>query len=244
MTVITVVYNDAEGLQHTIESIKRQNCQRDDFEFIIVDGGSSDGTLDVITSHLDTIDNYISEPDSGIYDAMNKGIQMASNGWYIFMNARDTFNRDDSISSIMATLNEIAGEYNIIYCDTVMGNSIESKEFKLSTFIRGMICHQSIVYSREILKDYSLDYRFISDYDHLISNFSEIRAYHIKKALVRYDLTGISGNRNNSFRIWQERLSSVWRSKLNIFEKIMLSSWGAIALAYHGCRSAIRKFIA
>ena len=89
ISVITVCYQAAEPLQKTILSVRQQYYQP--LEFIIVDGGSTDGTRDIIARHQDIITRWVSEPDRGIYDAMNKGVSMATGEWVIFMNAGDTF---------------------------------------------------------------------------------------------------------------------------------------------------------
>ena len=89
ISVITVCYQAAEPLQKTILSVRQQYYQP--LEFIVVDGGSTDGTRDIIARHQDIITRWVSEPDRGIYDAMNKGVSMATGEWVIFMNAGDTF---------------------------------------------------------------------------------------------------------------------------------------------------------
>ena len=89
ISVITVCYQAAEPLEKTILSVRQQYYQP--LEFIVVDGGSTDGTRDIIARHQDIITRWVSEPDRGIYDAMNKGVSMATGEWVIFMNAGDTF---------------------------------------------------------------------------------------------------------------------------------------------------------
>src|SRR6266581_7368792 len=97
ITIITVVYNGAECLRQTIESVIRQ--QYDDLEYIIIDGGSTDSTLDVIKSYENAVDYWVSEPDNGIYDAMNKGIACSSGRYLLFLNAGDM---------LVANLSELA----------------------------------------------------------------------------------------------------------------------------------------
>ena len=87
ISIITVNYNDREGLKKTIESVINQTWQ--DFEFIIIDGGSTDGSREVIEQYKDKIDYWISEPDKGIYNAMNKGIKAASGEFLLFLNSGD-----------------------------------------------------------------------------------------------------------------------------------------------------------
>src|SRR5690554_1584625 len=98
ITVVTVVYNGAEFLEDTIKSVIEQTY--DNVEYIIVDGGSIDGTLEIIKKYGHAIDYWVSEPDKGIYDAMNKGINLMCGGWVVFLNADDYFVSNDVISKI------------------------------------------------------------------------------------------------------------------------------------------------
>ena len=89
VTVITVCRNHAKGLEKTIQSVESQTWQEK--EYLVIDGASTDGTMEVIRQHEGSITQWISEPDLGIYDAMNKGVRLAQGQWIIFMNAGDTF---------------------------------------------------------------------------------------------------------------------------------------------------------
>ena len=103
LSIATVCYNEKD-IGRTCESIVSQSCQ--DFEWIVVDGGSTDGSLEVIKHYKERIDILISEPDNGIYDAMNKGIRLAKGKWINFMNGGDTF-ADNGMSEIFCVLPEI-----------------------------------------------------------------------------------------------------------------------------------------
>lgn len=92
ISIITINYNDKIGLSKTINSVLNQSWQK--FEFIVIDGGSNDGGLEVIEQFKDKIDYWVSEPDKGVYNAMNKGIKVAKGEYLIFMNSGDTFYDD------------------------------------------------------------------------------------------------------------------------------------------------------
>ncbi len=98
VSIVTVVYNDAKGLEKTIKSVINQTYKN--VEFIIIDGGSTDGTVEIIKKYEDYIDYWVSEEDKGIYDAMNKGIKAATGTWINFMNAGDVFVDCEVLSSI------------------------------------------------------------------------------------------------------------------------------------------------
>lgn len=103
ISIITVVYNGEKYLEETIQSVINQTY--DNVEYIIIDGGSTDGTVDIIKKYEDKIDYWVSERDNGIYDAMNKGIDAASGVWLNFMNAGDWFFKKDVLENIFAKTN-------------------------------------------------------------------------------------------------------------------------------------------
>ena len=117
VTVVTVVYNGVEFLEGTILSVINQTY--DNVEYIIVDGGSTDGTLDIIRKYEGAIDYWVSESDKGIYDAMNKGISLGSGEWINFMNAGDFFFSLDTIKDIYSASNDgvtvIYGDHEVSY---------------------------------------------------------------------------------------------------------------------------------
>jgi len=165
ITVITVVYNGVEYLEDTIRSVIEQDY--DNVEYIIVDGGSKDGTLEVIRNYQDAIDYWVSEPDSGIYNAMNKGIALTSGLWVNFMNSGDCFHQSDVISSIsFATLED----YSLIYGDKLQNGRIV-RALPFNVIKLGVIhaCHQSMFFkistrTKNII-NYKESFKIYSDYD-------------------------------------------------------------------------------
>ena len=113
VTIITVCRNHAKELEKTIQSVENQTWQKK--EYIVIDGASTDETLEVIQQHGDSITQWISEPDQGIYDAMNKGIRLAQGQWVIFMNAGDTFASTDTLQRVF----QESQEADVIYGDVI-----------------------------------------------------------------------------------------------------------------------------
>lgn len=107
ITIITVVYNGDDYIENTILSVMSQTYGN--VEYIIIDGGSKDGTIDIIRKYEHAIDLWISEPDKGIYDAMNKGIALATGDWINFMNAGDTFYGSEVLEKIFSGFSHPAG---------------------------------------------------------------------------------------------------------------------------------------
>lgn len=234
LSIITVVYNDAIGLMKTIKSIYNVNVPNEiNIEYIVVDGLSTDSTLDIIDSNHDIIDMFISEKDSGIYDAMNKGIELSTGDWLIFMNAGDVFASPDVITHIVDCIHKNKN-VNIIYGNYIIANVEKYQKLSLTFLMSHMLNHQSVFYHSSIIKNkrYNLKYKFCADYAHLIDRLCEINPIYINKAVCIYDDEGISSQDKNKYKMWLERLDAVWNSDLNIGKKLYLSLRGFIALPY------------
>ena len=172
-SIITVTYNAFEWLERTLLSIHSQSCS--DFEHILIDGGSADGTIDIIKKYESCLSYWISEPDQGLYDAMNKGLKQASGDYVWFINAGDTLYSGDTIREIVNRLDG-GNRPDIIYGETeivdTQGHSLGMRRLKApenlswKSFRMGMlVCHQSFLVKRTIAEPYRLQYRFTADYD-------------------------------------------------------------------------------
>lgn len=166
ISIITVVFNSPVLLEKTIQSVQEQTY--DNYEHIIVDGASNDGhTLDVIKKYDQAIDYWISEKDSGIYNAMNKGLRLASEGSYLnFLNAGDTFLNKNSLSKIIAN---ISNSIDLFYCDIYLLQDkkdsvfVRAKDFTLANLLRfgtGVLCHQAMFLKKEKALQYDDRYRY------------------------------------------------------------------------------------
>lgn len=166
VSVITVVYNGALELQATIDSVVAQDYP--DIEYVIIDGGSSDSTMDLVKTNRHVIDKWISERDKGIYDAMNKGVALACGEFVIFMNAGDRFYSPNVISQCMA---EVDAE-DVVYGDHWVLGSRRNDGRHIAKSIEqlkyGMVCsHQSMFFRRTLLlaQPFSLFYGTAGDYE-------------------------------------------------------------------------------
>jgi len=172
-SIITVTYNASKWLERTIQSIISQSYPH--IEYIIIDGNSTDGTLDIIKKYQSSITHYVSEPDKGLYDAMNKGLKSASGDYIWFINAGDMIYSENTVQEIVDTLD--AGNLpDIIYGETQIvdeqGNSVAMRRLRApeiltwKSFSMGMlVCHQSFIVKRTIAEPYNMQYRFTADYD-------------------------------------------------------------------------------
>lgn len=171
VSIVTITYNAAGVLAPTMQSVGSQGFGG--FEHIIVDGASTDGTVELARSLGTPSLRVVSEPDRGLYDAMNKGLHMARGKYVLFLNAGDTF--ADS-GTLQRYADAAAADPDIIYGDTVItdaeGNVLRPRHLSAPrrltrrSFAAGMlICHQAFMVRRELAPDYDLRYRFSADYD-------------------------------------------------------------------------------
>lgn len=200
LTIITINYNDVSGLRKTVESVVAQtSC---DFEYLVIDGGSTDGSRNVLEEYSDKIDFWVSEPDSGIYNAMNKGTAHAHGDYLLFLNSGDYLCDENVIADVMPLL-----DGTDVICGSVMFYEPGSNERRLyrkgnpktlrSTYL--VICslsHQAMFIRREVMQRYPYheDYRIISDWvfcwEALVFGHCSYRS--ISNVISVYDKSGIS----------------------------------------------------
>lgn len=196
-SVITINYNNKDGLQHTIESVIKQTFN--DFEFIVIDGGSTDGSVDIIERYADIITYWISEKDNGVYHAMNKGVAQAHGEYCIFMNSGDCFHSPIVLDSVKEYQEDII-------CGKVLKGSstIPSGHHKsvitLFDLMRGSLPHQGMFIKKELLIKHPYDekYKILSDWKFCIESlvFDNCSFRNIDIIVADYDTSGISTNSN------------------------------------------------
>ena len=189
ITVVTVVYNGEKFLEETILSVINQTY--DNVEYIIIDGGSTDGTLDIIKKYEHAIDYWVSEKDKGIYDAMNKGIDLANAEWINFMNAGDRFSEDSILDQVMIQTEK----FDVLYSDTLFEYESGTTLFKCSKEKMKLI-HQSLIYKKELHNLFGVKYLVKSGFtssDYLFFwLISELRWLKIPKPISVYNPYGVS----------------------------------------------------
>lgn len=199
-SIITVCLNDRTGLVRTIQSVSSQSYK--DFEFIIIDGGSTDGSADVIHANEDHVDYWVSESDNGIYDGMNKGVAASSGDYCIFLNSGDTFFSEDVLKNVVDHL-----EGDIICGDAMLvghGAFWRAPDVVDEHFWRqrNSICHQSVFIRTALLKDtqYDTSLKIASDYKFFFYELVvERRIYkRINITVCNYGCDGISSNHERS----------------------------------------------
>jgi glycosyltransferase involved in cell wall biosynthesis len=166
ISIVTIVLNDKQNIEKTIQSVLSQNAG---LEYIIIDGGSTDGTLEMIEKYKENIDILTSEKDSGIYNAMNKAIDMANGEWICFMNSGDMFYDSNILKTILPNFDE---SIDIVYGDQEVRYTSKKKIVKADQSIediwKGMIfSHQSCFVKQDILKEFRFNEsnRITADYE-------------------------------------------------------------------------------
>lgn len=193
LSVITINFNNKEGLRKTIESVVNQTFN--DMEYIIIDGGSTDGSIDVIREYAEKIDYWVSEPDKGIYNAMNKGIDVAKGEYYNFMNSGDVFSNPDTIECVF--------RYNLL-SDIICGNVLLPNRFEppqnitFNNLFSGTICHQATFIKSSLMRKYKYDenLKIVADRKFFIQALILDNCTYsaIDVDVVNYDINGFSSN--------------------------------------------------
>lgn len=164
ISIITVVYNAVCTIEQTILSVLSQDY--DNYEYIVIDGGSNDGTLAIIEKYSEKISFWVSEPDQGIYDAMNKGIRNAKGEYVYFLGGDDLLFNSEVLK---CTSSFLQSKFNVYYGNVVFKkrNIIYDGKFSSLKIVTRNISHQSIFYPKEIFEKYSFEtkYKIFADYE-------------------------------------------------------------------------------
>ena len=217
ISIITVVYNCVNTLEETILSVINQHF--DNFEFVIIDGGSTDGTIEIIKKYQDKITLWISEPDKGIYDAMNKGIEKAKGEYIYFLGADDVFIDQFVLKKINVLLIK---KFNIYYGNVIFKkrNLLYDGKFNSFKLVTRNISHQSIFYPKAVFIEYKYNtvYRILADYDLNLKlfNHKKFRFKYIPITIALFNDEGVSGMNTLDENFEADRLSII-QTNFNYF---------------------------
>lgn len=211
ISIITVSYNAVNVIEQTISSIVNLNF--DDYEYIIVDGGSTDGTIDLIKKYQDKISHWISEPDKGIYDAMNKGANIAKGEYVIYINAGDKI-LDFNFNFLKSTKNKDVFYGNILLEDN---RAVVPYDLKIIGYAMPF-CHQAVIVKTQLMKEYGFNcnYKIAADFDlfqRLIKDKKEFKYENITMAM--FEGGGVSSKMSKVYV--KEYLSIIFKNKINYY---------------------------
>lgn len=219
ITIVTITYNAAETLPLTMESVAGQTFR--DFEHLIVDGASTDDTITIARSMGRKDLRLISEPDKGLYDAMNKGVRQAKGNYLIFLNSGDRFHDEGTLQAYADAIME--KNPDIIYGDTDIvsfdGKRIGPRHLSapdiltFESFSRGMlICHQAFMVRRDISPLYDTEYRYSADYDWTIRCILATRpgnCVNLKRVTIDYLEDGLTDKHKRASLMERFRIMAV-----------------------------------
>lgn len=202
VSIITVVYNGAATLENTILSVAGQTFR--DFEFVIVDGGSKDATPEIIKKYPGAVTRWISEPDKGVYDAMNKGIRLAEGEWLYFLGSDDLFQDANVLEKIFS--DPSLTNLDLVYGD-VLSPSYKGRydgPFTLEKLLSRNLSHQAAFYRKSLfdrLGHYDQRYRMHADWDFNLRCFSDpaIRTQYTGVLVATFGADGISAGHDLLF---------------------------------------------
>jgi len=241
-SVITVVYNDVHGIEETLLSVIEQS-NRNDVEYIVIDGGSTDGTTKVINKYLGDIEVFISEPDKGVYDAMNKAIKVSSGSYICFMNSSDSFSDNTVICRIKEAISSergIKGFYGNHYLKSHVDNSLTPKvcDTPLKELWKKMLfSHQSFFVDTQWHKQNLFDISNIAaDHAIIYKSSQELDFLYLDLYISKYLTGGISDN---------HLLKSTWFRYVNLFmnskvNKLKLSSYYFTLILYLNVKKYVK----
>lgn len=195
LSIITINYNNRDGLQKTIDSVLAQTWT--DYEWIVIDGGSTDGSKELIEHNQEHFAYWCSEPDRGVYNAMNKGIAKAQGDYLNFMNSGDSFYEAETLQKVFGekrTTDILYGDWMEIYQHEDVLRQIPLSDLK-STLWRQNICHQAMFISTRILKQNGYDESMKILADWLWNNERALEGVsfeHIDTTICNYDMYGMS----------------------------------------------------
>ncbi len=205
LTIITINYNNANGLKKTFDSVFSQTIKPD--EYIVIDGKSEDGSLEIINLNTTQINYWISEKDNGIYDALNKGILKANSDYILFLNSGDTF-YSNTVIEFFKKQTHIHHKYGIIYGNVCLEYPnkkeliIQNDELSLDFFRYATLNHQSTFFKKTMFETFSLyntDNKVTSDFEFFLKVFINApqQFFHINETICNFNMEGLSQNKNS-----------------------------------------------
>lgn len=204
-SIITVNLNNANGLKETIDSVVNQTCH--DYEFLIIDGGSTDDSISIIKQYKNKIDYWVSEPDKGIFNAMNKGITASQGDYLIFMNSGDCFYNNSVLENSISYLGSDFVIGQIAQKDNGTLMNYELSDISMMTFYKGAIPHQATFHKRSLFNNslYDENLKISSDWKFFFQKIIiENASYTLEPVVIcSFDTCGISNT--NSILATEER---------------------------------------
>lgn len=232
VTIITVCWNSAKTIEQTFRSVADQTYKN--IEYVVVDGNSTDGTVDLLRRHEDMIDYYVSEPDKGLYYAMNKGIELAQGDYILILNSDDWYVNDAVEALVAATsysgCDFVSGLERYVNAEEKILNVSPVMNFDYSIYLRASIHHETMLVPRRIydqIGPYNTDYRIVGDLDLMIRLFEAgITHYKLLKEITFFRQTGVSNTDKGAMNTDRVNLLSKTLPFIDKEEAVFLANRG------------------
>lgn len=231
ITIITVVFNGEKYIEKTIRSILSQTYNN--IEYIVIDGGSTDGTIEIVRKYRGKISYWISEPDNGIFDAMNKGASVATGEYIYYLNAGDAFYSDNTLFDVVNHLNDNqVNAYTLLVGNVLLTHN--GKDLRFAPVVGTNLPHQGAFVKTEIVKKYKFDSKLKiygdSDLWYRMNMGGEFAPIHIANTICRFPLDGVGSSPRFIWNRYSESkyLCSQRGQRLAIVRKFLLTLFGYI----------------
>lgn len=230
LSIITVVYNNVQHIERTVKSVISQSYKN--IEYLVIDGASTDGTLEILQKYRAQIHLLISEPDKGIYDAMNKGLALAKGDYVLFMNSGDEIFATDTVEKVFKS----QAYADIYYGETEMLNEQLQSEgqrrhktpesLNLNSFKYGMsVSHQAIYIRKSITQPYDLSYQLSADIDWILAAISKAKTItNTHQYVAKYLMGGLSKKKHRQSLIERYQIFKKYYGFLpNLFNHVIIA---------------------
>ncbi|MBP5406287.1 glycosyltransferase [bacterium] len=245
VSIITVCKNAENAIERTVLSVVTQNCFATNIEYLIIDGASADKTVEIIKQYANKYPiKWISEPDSGIYNAMNKGIRLATGDIIYFLNAGDKLFDEKSVSEILKEFEK--DDPDFLYTDILLCKNNELQKATIKKFdhadkyflFRDCICHQASFFKKSVFErfgGFNENFKLAADYEMLLKIMANksLKKEYLPITAAYYDITGIS---STSEDVVKEERATIQKRFYSSFEAFIYQSW-----IYQLIRRRLRK---
>lgn len=235
LSIITINFNNAAGLEKTINSVLTQSSKNS--EFLVVDGGSNDGSIDIIIKHAGNINYWISERDNGIYDAMNKGIMQASGNYLMFLNSGDYLDDNNVLEEALTFINKQPNT-DVLYGDIVSVKNDKKSVWKhpekvgISFLKNNNLNHQAALIKASLFKEfglYPMDYKLAGDHWLFLKALvNDKEFFYLKSLLVNYEPNGIGAKRRGDY---EAEMADMWSKLVPSYADYLVNNYTAVEYA-------------
>jgi len=230
VSIVTVIYNSEKYIEATIKNVISQKYPN--LDFVIIDGGSTDGTMDIVNSYSEHIATIISEEDDGIYNAMNKARKYCKGDWICFLNSGDLFFDNNVLLTVFSIINKLNPDF--IYGDTSYYSLLQKFEYQQGRMVKETdfrfnfpICHQSMFFSRNLIDKmnwYDESYSVVADWDLATRIFQDpkYKKLYISTCISKFLIDEVNW-KNSISALWEwVVLTNNYRSKLTTFISFLI----------------------